>query len=315
MDMRSANPFHSSRMQDQRYEAGSQFKRNATPMDLSATTNHFHPHGYPTAMEWRPFLHPTTADSPTPENWFPERHFNSYARSLEPQTPSPRSWDLTSPPKPRRVATCSTPVPFPQSSYSSYPVQARFVPSQVPRNIKMSTMTIYHQIVGDPSLRIFQVRLPPHLLHLLDGIVLGCEAHAATLPKGWLTELYSLTKQDIALHNIPHLADAAKPLAAYIKRSIMALMRVQSIKMDRNQPHILKYSTDDGHTGVELHHDKCDVTANLCLSRSTSYVGGGYVLPATVVHAIHIPNDLTLVIVGLQHRVSSYTPSCSFRVW
>jgi hypothetical protein len=156
-------------------------------------------------------------------------------------------------------------------------VQARFVPHQpqVPRNIKMSTMAFYYQVVGHPSLKIFRVRLPPHLLHLLDGIVLGCEAHAATLPNGWFTDLYSLTKQDIALRKIPHLYDAAKPITSYMKRSIMALLGVQTIRMDRNQPHVLKYSKEDGHTGVELHHDKCDVTANLCLSRSSSYVGGG----------------------------------------
>jgi hypothetical protein len=135
-------------------------------------------------------------------------------------------------------------------------------------------------VIGDPKLQIYRIRLPTHFIAVLDGIVLGSDAFAATLPKGWMTELYSLTKQDIALRKIPHLYDAAKPITSYMKRCIMALFGVKSVKMDRNQPHVLKYSKEDGHTGVELHHDKCDITVNLCLSRSNSYVGGGTIFPA-----------------------------------
>ena len=108
---------------------------------------------------------------------------------------------------------------------------------------------------------------------LLDSIVLACEGYAATQANGWLTDLYSLTKQDVALREIPHAFDIAKPIVAYIKRRMRELWGVERVVMDKNQPHILKY--DDGHTGVELHHDKCDITANLCLSRTTSYDGGG----------------------------------------
>ena len=52
---------------------------------------------------------------------------------------------------------------------------------------------------------------------------------------------------------------------------------VYTVRFDRNQPHVLKYSAEDKskHTGVELHHDKCDVTANIVLSRSNAYAGGG----------------------------------------
>lgn len=115
------------------------------------------------------------------------------------------------------------------------------------------------------------------MLHILDEIVLGCEAHAATLENGWYTKLYSLTKQDLALREIKHLYEAAKPITSYMCRAMAAMLHVgvESIHTDRNQPHVLKYAVDEGHTGVELHHDKCEITANLCLSRSTSYVGGG----------------------------------------
>lgn len=55
------------------------------------------------------------------------------------------------------------------------------------------------------------------------------------------------------------------------------LYQVETIRIDRNQPHVLKYSAEDNakHTGVELHHDKCDLTASIMLSRSSSYDGGG----------------------------------------
>jgi hypothetical protein len=55
------------------------------------------------------------------------------------------------------------------------------------------------------------------------------------------------------------------------------MYEVDTVRFDRNQPHVLKYSAEDKskHTGVELHHDKCDVTANIVLSRSNAYAGGG----------------------------------------
>jgi predicted 2-oxoglutarate/Fe(II)-dependent dioxygenase YbiX len=48
---------------------------------------------------------------------------------------------------------------------------------------------------------------------------------------------------------------------------------MNSLKVDRNQPHVLKYSGD--HKGVELHHDRSDITINVMLSRSNTYHGGG----------------------------------------
>lgn len=46
-----------------------------------------------------------------------------------------------------------------------------------------------------------------------------------------------------------------------------------TIQIDKNQPHVVKYSGQ--HQGVELHHDKCDITMNVMLSRSSEYQGGG----------------------------------------
>jgi hypothetical protein len=113
---------------------------------------------------------------------------------------------------------------------------------------------------------------------LLDELVWSSERHAATLNAGWCTDMYSLTKQDIALRDIPGQFHACKPVTKYIRKCMEALWGVKDIQMDRNQPHILKYSAEEGHVGVELHQDKCDITASLCLSKPRSYIGGGYVM-------------------------------------
>ena len=167
-----------------------------------------------------------------------------------------------------------------------YPVQHRYFQPHIPIPIRCPSL---HRVVGDPSLRIFRIHLPTQLLQLLDEIVWSCERYAATLPTGWYTNLYSLTKQDIALRDIPSQFHACKPITSYIRKCMMALWGVSTIKMDRSQPHILKYSADEGHTGVELHHDKCDITANLCLSKSKSYIGGGYVESTPTIRVLHTP--------------------------
>ncbi len=51
------------------------------------------------------------------------------------------------------------------------------------------------------------------------------------------------------------------------------LYGVNGLTCDNNQPHVLKYT--EHHTGVGLHHDKCDITMNLMMSRSDNYIGGG----------------------------------------
>ena len=71
--------------------------------------------------------------------------------------------------------------------------------------------------------------------------------------------------------------EASRPIIHHIKRTMEMMYEVHTVRIDRNQPHVLKYSAEDKHTGVELHHDKCDLTANIMLSRSSTYDGGGWV--------------------------------------
>ena len=59
--------------------------------------------------------------------------------------------------------------------------------------------------------------------------------------------------------------------------SIRARSRVEQrhIYFDHNQPHILKYSMENENSGVRLHHDNCDLTVNLMMSKKDEYDGGG----------------------------------------
>jgi hypothetical protein len=140
------------------------------------------------------------------------------------------------------------------------------------------------------------------MIPLLDDIVALSERHVTRLPEGWKTDLYSLTKQDYALRDIPGMAQQIRPIHDYICKAIQILYGSRKVVVDKNQPHILKYSVESGHTGgkkkrlkeykellfhgllmsvqllfllVELHHDRCDVTSNLALSKSHEYKGGG----------------------------------------
>jgi hypothetical protein len=217
--------------------------------------------------------------------------------NIHPRTPvrpplAHRQDALISPPMPQRVTQQQQQKQFRQPALP-YPVQYRRGP--VAHNNNTGSLSM----VGNPNLGIYRIRLPLHLLHLLDQVVLGCEAHASTLATGWRTALYSLTKQDIALRQVPATYQTAQPIVAYIQKCMMKLWRVSSVSMDRNQPHILKY--DESHLGVELHHDKCDITANLCLSRTTSYVGGGYVISLLLVCRFVLP-----LVVPVDYWLSEY---------
>lgn len=180
--------------------------------------------------------------------------------------------DLNHPPIPNRVCVPSAYLNMQQL------VNHTKIPPAIP-NQDHSTIR-YCETVGDPSFHIHRLRLPSHLLSILDYVVNECERYAQTLPKGWNTDLYSLTKQDIALRDIPHLYESVHPIVSYIKKATTMVYGVNCLRMDRNQPHVLKYEWEKhgkGHTGVQLHHDKCDYTINLMLSRSADYRGGGYV--------------------------------------
>jgi hypothetical protein len=104
--------------------------------------------------------------------------------------------------------------------------------------------------IGVRCLKAFRVKLPQHLVqNNLDQIIERAEEHAKTLSTGWKTELYSLTKCDMACRDIPGLKKYLRPIFDYICHAIQILYGSQTLIVDKNQPHILKYSAEMGHTG------------------------------------------------------------------
>jgi hypothetical protein len=117
--------------------------------------------------------------------------------------------------------------------------------------ITSSPLPLRCECIGDPALKIFRLSLPRELIGRLDGIIALSERFAQGLAGGWKTELYSLTKQDLALRDIPGMAPLIRPIFEYIIRAIQVLYGCRRIIVDKNQPHILKYSLDSQHTGGE----------------------------------------------------------------
>ena len=145
-----------------------------------------------------------------------------------------------SPPNPLRLASTRATRGLPRPDTSPY-----FVRSFPP--------PIYFEYIGHPSLRVFKVKLPSNLIDgPLDAIISAAEKHGTSLPDGWNTELYSLTKCDIACREIPGISEYVKPISKYISLAMQILYGCRNVTVDKNQPHILKYSAEDGYTGGKI---------------------------------------------------------------
>jgi hypothetical protein len=169
--------------------------------------------------------------------------------------------------------------------------------------------------VGAPEMMVYRTRLPTSLRPLLPVIIGKSEQHVRLTRNGdWTTNLYSLTKQDLPVSDLPGGLALTQALTDYVVHSIQALYREPfaasrgsadgpaargepgkavastrtaprrtatrgpDVHMDKNQPHVLKYC--QGHSGVTVHYDKCDVTACLMLSDASHYRGGGTYFPS-----------------------------------
>jgi hypothetical protein len=99
---------------------------------------------------------------------------------------------------------------------------------------------------------VFRVKLPPYLIEgKIDALVAASEAHVNRLPNGWRTNLYSLTKCDIACADIPGISSLIDPIVTYVSMTMQLLYGYRTT-LDHNQPHILKYSKEAGHTGGKV---------------------------------------------------------------
>jgi hypothetical protein len=183
-----------------------------------------------------------------------------------------------------------SPYPCPPPVYNSSPHGILPLPPMFPTQSLVNDATTcrmpHIESVGPPQLKIYKCRLPSALIPLLQRLIAHSEAFCRTQPHGWRTHLYTLTKQDVALSAVPGGLDLAAPVTACILEHIRVLYHVPAIRMDRNQPHVLKYVSggDAACRGVGLHYDRCDVTANLLLAHA--FRGGGTFFPAalTTVH-------------------------------
>ena len=183
-----------------------------------------------------------------------------------PSRPARQSYDIKSPPAPRRLI---------QKEPNSGRINSISFQHSLRTTLFPANDVRYDQI-GQPELKIFRLTLPSHLVARFGPLIEAAESFASTTQRGWKTNLYSLTQQDIPVLAIAGGLAITAPITEFVMQQISRLYGSSSIRMDSNQPHILKY--DHQHQGVRLHHDYCCVTANLVLNNS--FVGGGTFIPA-----------------------------------
>ena len=162
----------------------------------------------------------------------------------------PRPWRY--PATPRNTLPVSLPS---SSSRTPPPGSSHNIPLVGPPLIHRITSSsprpaLSYERIGDPSLGIFKLRLPEFMIDTLDDVVALAENHVATTRQGsWKTELYSLTRQDMAMRQIPGMKALIDPVLDYLTKTMEAMYGCRQVLMDQNQPHILKYSIDSRHTG------------------------------------------------------------------
>lgn len=219
-------------------------------------------------------------DLPNAKKLFEDKENDGGEKFLPSQARSPRRALVAPPPPP------PTPI-HPKGISDKYAVPERNIScknshSQYPPILPSPSN------VGAPQLGVYRMKLPPNLLILLEPILSLCHQSIHS----WKTDLYSLTRQDVPLRNVPRAYELAKPIISYMKQWLFHFYmkdiihpyndtkkRHNVIHFDKNQPHILKYSVQDGHTGVRLHHDRSDFTVSLMMSRPEDYTGGGTYFP------------------------------------
>jgi hypothetical protein len=115
--------------------------------------------------------------------------------------------------------------------------------------------------LGPAHLQVFKMKLPFYAADTFQRIIDACEDHARHQLDQWETNLYSLTKQDIAVADVPGGPALVQGIQDYVVDTVRRLYRQPVVHMDRNQPHVLKYdAVSSTHRSVPLHHDRCHGT-------------------------------------------------------
>ena len=123
-------------------------------------------------------------------------------------------------------------------------------PNASPRFLRSTIPPLDCECVGDPRFSVYRVRLPEYLIYgPLDALITASELYANRLPKGWETNLFSLTKCDIACQDIPGISSYLDPIVTYISLTMKFLYGCSKITMSYNQPHIVKYAAEIDHAG------------------------------------------------------------------
>ena len=139
----------------------------------------------------------------------------------------------------------------------------RMTSSPTSTSILLSSTLSFHQYesIGDPRLEIYKARLPPRLLNLLDTIVMRSEIYAANQPTGWHTDLYSLTRQDLALCDIPGMSQFIQPIVHTIHSAMMHLYGGSDSVRRKHDPNLDAMNSydmddDDEHPNYDEEHNQ-----------------------------------------------------------
>jgi hypothetical protein len=126
------------------------------------------------------------------------------------------------------------------------------------------------EVLGPKHLQIFKVTLPFDATHVFQKIMEAYDTYDAQ--RNALDQddcmkrepsLYSLTKRDVALVDLPgNMLGLVQGIQTYINAMIQNLYHIpfsQRLHLDRHQPHVLKYDSfsERSFRSVPLHHDCC----------------------------------------------------------
>ncbi len=207
------------------------------------------PNSLPLTNHWFQTLPFLERNHPPPIGFLGSANSTDHSRSLIETPKTPPSFRTASF---RQRCMASEPIspPNPLRLASTNATQGLPRPDTSPRFLRYVLPRFDYESVGDPNFLVYRVRLPDYLIQgKLDALIAAAETYASQLPSGWKTNLFSLTKCDIACQDIPGISKLLDPVMTFITLTMKFLYACPVLTMGMNQPHIVKYAADIGHTG------------------------------------------------------------------